>query len=260
MDYFILIITGIAAGTLGSIVGLGGAMIILPVLNLFFHFDPTLAIGTSLFAIIFTSLSSVLGHLRARHINVQVALKIGLSGISGVFIGSYIFSQYLADSLQVLRTCMALWFFFLSFRMGQQVVQTYLSERGKIKKGQESKPTFSIDAAGPLILLGLFVGVLAGILGIGGGIIMVPSLIVGFGLSPHLAVGTTFLAMLPMALSGGLIKLSQGYVVLSAGVLLGIGSATGAQLGVFFSQWITPFMMKAIFCVLFLIVGITYLI
>jgi uncharacterized membrane protein YfcA len=259
-DYAILALTGLIAGILGSIVGVGGGMIIMPVLNIALGFSPELTIGTSLFAIVFTSLSSAIGHYRIGNIDMKLALKVGAGGIFGVLIGSYIFSGFLAGSMTLLRVIMGLWFMFLSLRMGQQAYQSWRSASSHtLVKEETRKPLFSADSTGMLFLVGCFVGILSGILGIGGGVVMVPALLFLFGLPPHWAVGTTFMVMLPTALAGGLIKLFQGFVVLDAGILLGIGTTVGAQLGIWFSRLLTPLMLKILFCGVFFVVSLSYL-
>ena len=253
ITYAALAVTGISAGILGSMVGLGGGMLFLPVLNLLMGYSLEMTVGTSLFATIFTSLSSFWGHYRAGHIYLKTGCIIGCGGLAGVLIGSFIFNNYFVGSLNSLKTCMGLWFLFLSFRMGQQA---YHSLKG-IHDPQRNPP-FSPESTTALLIAGCFTGILAGILGIAGGVVMMPVLTFFFGLPLLQAVGTTFLAMLAITVSGGLIKMFHGFVVLESGLVLGLGAALGAQLGVFFSRFITPLMLKSLFSLLFLFIGVSY--
>ncbi|HZK86540.1 MAG TPA: sulfite exporter TauE/SafE family protein, partial [Syntrophomonas sp.] len=115
------------------------------------------------------------------------------------------------------------------------------------------------ESVAALLVLGFFTGSLTGMLGIGGGFILTPGFMLICGVSPQIAVGTTMLAMLPLSLSGGLIKLYQGYVNLPAGIFLGLGTALGAQGGVWLSSRMSATLLKAIFTVLFTLLAIDYL-
>ncbi len=89
---------------------------------------------------------------------------------------------------------------------------------------------------------------------------MVPGLMLFFGITPIQAVGTSLFAMIAISGVGGLIKLSQGFVVLRAGILLGVGTIMGAQLGVMISNRIKPLVFKALFTLLFFYLAVTYLV
>jgi uncharacterized membrane protein YfcA len=255
--YIVLVLTGLIAGMLGSIVGLGGAVIMLPITQMVLEFDTAISIGTTLFAVIFTSLSSTWAHSRSGNVHFKTAAYVGGGGILGIFVGSHVFKKYLANSTMVLQFFLGCLFLFMAFRMGRDVYRVWQAKKG-IKTVINTTCPFTEKSTVSLILVGVFTGIFAAILGIGGGFIMVPALICLFALPPHIAVGTTFFAMLPIALSGGLIKLYDGFVNLNAGILMGLGTALGAQLGVYVSRLLSPTVMRIIFAVLFFILGINY--
>ncbi len=256
LQILIFIATGLFAGMLGSVAGLGGGMIILPILEIAMGFDVPTAIGTSLFAIIFTSLSSLWGHARAGNVDWRMGLWVGCSGILGVVLGSWFFKIYLVNHTRELVFFLGLWFWFLTFRMARQVYQAKKAQReNKIPPMPENHPHYGRL---PLCTLGLVTGILAGVLGIGGGAIMTSVMVGLWGLSPAVSVGTSFVAMFPLSLCGGLMKLAQGFVNLKAGILLGSGTAIGAQLGIFLLRVLSPVTVKMIFVVLFGLLGCKY--
>jgi uncharacterized membrane protein YfcA len=106
-----------------------------------------------------------------------------------------------------------------------------------------------------LMGLGLFTGLLTGMLGLGGGFILVPGMMWLFAIPPVQAVGTSLLAMLPITLVGGLIKLFHGYVYLIPGIIMGIGTAVGAQVGSRLVDKINAGILKIIFAVIFFAVA-----
>jgi len=81
------------------------------------------------------------------------------------------------------------------------------------------------------VLSGLVVGVASGVIGIGGGILLVPILVLGFGFGQHLAQGTSLLAVIPTALSGALTHSRYGNVVWRAALWMGLGGLLGALAG-----------------------------
>ena len=251
----ILFLTGLVGGGFGSLVGLGGAVIMLPVVQMVLHYRPDMAVGTTLFAVIFTSLSSSWGHFRAGNIQLKTGMCVGAGGILGTFIGSYVFKEYLAQSVNLLMAVLGTFYVFTACRIGRSAYNEWRQQRGYVQ-AKKAAAVAGKPSAGGLMLLGLVTGVVSSILGIGGGFIMMPLLIMIFGLSPYAAVGTSFLAMLPIALSGGLIKLYQGYVYLQAGLIMGAGTAIGAQLGVYISRFISVRNAKITFTVCFFLIGV----
>jgi len=253
---FIILLIGLLAGCLGAIAGLGGGVIMLPGLQLLAGFDLSKAIGTTLFAVIFTSFSAAQGHYRAGNVRLRSAGYAALGGLIGVLLGSYVFSKYLSTSFTVLEVSLGIFFLFTAYRMGRD---TYLAVSGKSDTAVDMNKSEN-ESFAALFGLGFFTGSLTGMLGVGGGFIFTPGFMLIGGLSPQVAVGTTMLAMLPISLSGGLIKLYQGYVNLPAGIVLGLGTALGAQAGVWVSTRMSPTLLKAVFTILFALLAADYLI
>ncbi len=256
IDFLVLVLTGLIAGMLGSVAGLGGGMIILPILEIGMGYDIPTAMGTSLFAIIFTSLSSLQAHARAGNVNWKMGAYMGASGIVGVTLGSWVFRIYLIDQVRIVVFFLGLWFWFLTVRMAIQIYQSKKQTASKNVLEAEKEPQYGRLT---LIALGMVTGILAGILGIGGGAIMTSVMVGMMGISPLISVGTSFAAMLPLSLCGGIVKLLQGFVHLKAGILLGLGTAAGAQLGVFLLRFLSPVAIKMFFVVLFAVLGGKYI-
>jgi len=82
-----------------------------------------------------------------------------------------------------------------------------------------------------LILGGLGAGFLSGTIGIGGGLLFVPTMTIGFGLSQAVAQGTSLVAIIPTAIVGGVTHLRQGNVLLRPALWMGCGGVVGAVIG-----------------------------
>lgn len=241
---------------MGALLGVSGGIIMLPANQFILGFEPVIAVGTSLFAAIFTTMSGSYGHFRAGNVRVKSALLIGGGGLAGVLLGSYIFKVYLSSNTTILELLLGLLFLFMAIRMGREAYQEWKNG----VKDKDISPVTSKWRPLLLILLGLLTGTMAGVFGIGGGFILVPVLIWYFAATPYRAVGTALLAMLPYITLGGILKMQQGFVNLPAGLFLGIGAIAGAQLGVVVSRKVKPLLFKLIFTMIFVYLAIQYLV
>ncbi len=107
-----------------------------------------------------------------------------------------------------------------------------------------------------LLVLGLVAGAFSGLLGVGGGIILVPAMVVLLGFEPKLAVGTSLAIIIPTALSGALTHLSRGNVDLRAAGLIALGAIGGAYVGAAAASVLPGNVLQRIFAVVMVVVAI----
>jgi uncharacterized membrane protein YfcA len=105
------------------------------------------------------------------------------------------------------------------------------------------------------VLLGLSAGVLAGMFGVGGGILFVPTL-VALGLNHHEAIGTSLLAIVPTALVGTWRQLRYGNVRVRAALVLGAVAAAAAQGGVVLAEALSDATLRRLFAGLLVLVAV----
>src|SRR5438309_10716748 len=111
------------------------------------------------------------------------------------------------------------------------------------------------NMAATMLLLGLVAGVLSGMFGIGGGLVIVPALIVGFGFGPKVATGTSLFALMwPVGLLGVLEYWRRGELQVVPGTLIAIGLFFGAYLGAKITGAISPVTMKRLYGAFLLVV------
>ncbi len=248
---FLLVAVGVVAGLVGGLIGTGGCSIMLPILHFWLGYPAPLAVGTTLFAVIFTTLSGASGHLVRRNLDRKAALWIGGIGTLGVIFGSWLFTLLLSQ-VTLLGLILGLAFLLPAIRMIVEGVGrsriTGMQQGGKIIPG--SKPLMG--------LLGFVIGILTGVIGLGGGYALVPSLIYFFNAPVYITMGTSLASMIPLAVIGGWIKLIQGFVALGAGLLLGAGAVVGAQFGAASIKKFKPNTLKLIFGVYFLYVAVKF--
>ena len=253
VDGILLVVVGVAAGLLGGLIGTGGCSVMLPILHFWLKYSAPLAIGTTLFAVIFTTLSGAYGHLVRKNLDKSAALWIGGAGTLGVLVGSWIFT-ILVKYVNLLNLTLGLAFLWPSFRM--------MVEGAGIAKPKAAVDQSGESITGSRVLMGLFgfvIGILTGIVGLGGGYALVPGLIYMFDAPVYVTMGTSLAAMIPLAIMGGVIKLAQGYVALGAGLLLGAGTIVGAQIGAATIKRFKPNALKLIFGVYFLYVALKFI-
>lgn len=109
---------------------------------------------------------------------------------------------------------------------------------------------------GGLALTGLAAGFLAGLLGVGGGILMVPAMVLLLGFDQHIAQGTSLLVIIPAAASGAATHYRSGRLVLRDAVWLAAGGVIGAVIGSGFALSIEEAVLRRLFALLLLLSGV----
>lgn len=246
----ILVIVGFAAGLLGGLIGTGGCSVMLPIIHFWMGFDAPIAVGTTLFAVIFTAISGAWGHLVKRNLDVRATLWLGGFGILGVILGSWLFTL-LVGQTKLLGLILGLIFLWPATRM----VWEGITQR---KMPQRKGNTIPGSAWG-MAIFGFIVGVATGVAGLGGGYALVPGMIYLFGAPVYVTMGTSLATMIPLAVVGGGIKLVQGYVNLGAGLLLALGTIGGAQVGARIIKRFKPSTLKLLFGLYFLYVSLKFI-
>lgn len=246
---------GIFAGLLGSLIGTGGCALMLPILFFGIYGGDInrlpIAIGTTLVAVIFTTVSGAYGHLRIGNVHKKTALWLGVGGTVGVIVGSLIFSYLVMyNYLSTLEFLLGLVFLWPAIRMIKEGLFSPMPmNEGDQIEGENWKK----------VVFGFLVGITTGIAGLGGGYALVPGMIYLFGAPVYITMGTSLAAMIPLATVGGLIKIWGNYVNIVFAITLGIGTAMGAQIGPKIIKKIKPSMLKTVFGIVFLYVSLKYI-
>lgn len=245
-----LIVVGFFAGVLGGLIGTGGCSVMLPIIHFWMGYPATVAVGTTLFAVIFTAISGAYGHLIRRNVDKRAFWWLGGGGILGVLLGSWLFTL-LSGQSKPLGLILGLIFLWPAIRM----IYEGVSQRAL---RQHEGSTISGSGWG-MGAFGFVVGIATGIAGVGGGYALVPGLIYLFGAPVYITMGTSLATMIPLAVVGGGIKLAQGFVDLPTGLLLAAGTIVGAQVGAAVIKRIRPATLKLIFGVYFLYVAVKFI-
>ncbi|MGA1827186.1 sulfite exporter TauE/SafE family protein [Microbacterium sp.] len=223
---------GLLAGLLSGLFGVGGGTVIVPLLVLVLAYNQRLAAGTSLAAIIPIASVGVISYA----IHGSVAWIPGLILAAGAVVGAQIGTWLLPRvPLAALRWS------FIGF-----LVVVIVSLFIVVPSRDAGLPLNAFTIAG-LVVLGVATGTVAGLIGVGGGIVVVPALMLLFGTSDLIAKGTSLLMMIPTAISGTVGNLRRGNVDLLAAALIGIAACTTTALGAWLATVVDPFWGNVLF-------------
>ncbi len=236
-----LIAIGLVAGYLSGLFGVGGGTVIIPGLVIFCGFSMKLASGTSLFAILIASGVGVISYQLQGEVDYLISLMVLIGSIPGAQLGGILMKRFRNRTVAIL-------FLILLALIIVGLVVSPVSRDGEIALD------FFNGAA--LILLGLMVGVVAGLVGLGGGILIVPALMLIFGMGDLLAKGTSLFIMLPTAVSATFRNILNKNVSLVAGGIIGVSAAATVPLGAWSANLLDPTVAAWLFATLLVGIGI----
>jgi len=222
-DLLILIAVSFAAGTLGSLLGLGGGFIIVPALT-FMSFNPYQIASTSLFAVFSTSASSTLAYAKQKRIDYSLGIKFALIAIPGAILGAYISDFITMQSFKL---------YFGLVLIGTSV---YILKKSALV--EEHKASHSSAVMAFCYTASFFAGILSSLFGIGGGVIFVPMMVALLGMSMHISAPTSQFIFLISSIAGLASHIALGHPDYLLALILVIGAFAGAQLGAKVSLWV----------------------
>lgn len=226
----IYLVIGFLAGFFGSITGLGGGIIIVPVLTILFHIPIHKAIGVSLVAIVVNSSFASSAYMRKGFTDLKLALSLEQSTVIGAIAGA-VFSGFIAP--KILGFIFGVVLLFASIQMLTPMGR-HLAE--KDLKIWHLNPIYRIEHTTIGVLSSFFAGCVSGMLGVGGGIFKIPIMCLIMKVPVKVAVATSSMMILITGTSSAWIYYLRGdiylelVILVSAGVLM--GSLLGSQIGV----------------------------
>lgn len=228
-------LVGLFAGLFATLFGVGGGIVMVPLLVLLLGFETKIATATSLAAIIVTATVGVVAHGLLGNVAWGYAVLIGVPAVVGLMIGLWIKDRISARSLT----------FAFAGLLG--VVAIWLLVEPAATGGA---PSLTFGRAALVVPIGVLAGMLAGLFGVGGGILFVPALTLVIGLPQLSAEGASLLAIIPVALFGSWRQHLAGTVRWRAALLMGAASVVTAIAGAFLADATPPKVLRVLFAVL----------
>lgn len=247
VDAFLILGLGGLVGILSGMFGVGGGFLLTPMLFMI-GIPPAVAVATQANQIVASSLSGVLAHLRRKTVDLKMGCVLLIGGILGAVIGVWVFN-YLKSLGQVDLLVTLCYVVFLGIVGGLMMFEslrawhrTRTGARPKAAsrhgwgQGLPFKMKFRVSglyiSVIPPIIVGLVVGVLAAIMGVGGGFIMLPAMIYILGMPTKVVVGTSLFQIIFVAAFSTLLHATTNQTVdMILAILLLIGGVIGAQIG-----------------------------
>ncbi len=235
----VLLASGAAAGVFGSLLGLGGGVLIVPLLTLGFGLPLRESVSVSLVSVIVTSSAGASVYLRKHVANLRLGMVLELFSASGALVGGLIAFMLSEQVLAGLFTVLLLWMALSMLRRSDRPAAAP-SDAASAPDDPPARPSFTDTLAGPgyrvhRLPLGMAGSTLAGLvsalLGVGGGIIKVPAMHVAMGVPLKVATATSNMMIGITATSSAVIYLLRGQIDPFVAGPTAVGVFAGATLG-----------------------------
>ncbi|GEL77868.1 UPF0721 transmembrane protein [Tenuibacillus multivorans] len=269
MILLLMLIIGLTSAFVGSLVGLGGGLIFVPALlflaEYFEAFDwvnPQNVVAMSLLIMIFTGLSSTLTYLKNNRVDIYSGLIFLIGSIPGALVGVWLNRYVEIESFELYFGILVLFLASLFF-VKDYLLKYARNQQGKDKKfyihrsfelnGDTISYSFSIIVG---IFIAFFVGLISGLFGIGGGSLMVTSMILFFSFPAHIAAPTSMFMIFVSSIVSSSAHIIAGHLVWSYALLAVPGAWLGGVLGAKLNQRLNGQVVEWILRILMIIIGL----
>lgn len=234
LQILLFLLLGIGVGTFGTLVGIGGGLICVPVFILFlseggaypyFHSAAQIT-GTSLVVVMANALSGTAAYIRQKRVLLRAAVPFALATLPGAILGSYIVDDF---SGPMLDFYFGIFLLLMSLLMGWNATHSHRAEVTEVGPDFQFNQWIGIGAS-------FCVGFLSSIFGIGGGVVHVPLMIYLLGFPVHVATATSHFVLACSSLFGVISHFLLHHIVWLPAICISLGAAIGAQLGAHISQ------------------------
>jgi uncharacterized membrane protein YfcA len=264
MEWIILVLVGIAASSVGSLIGMGGGIIVVPALlymatlPAFSHLTPQVVVGTSLFTMIFTGLSSTLAYMKHKTIDYKSGLIFLIGSGPGSILGAWVTEKMAVSSFSMYFGLFMLFVSVVLVVKDKLKPLPYRKEKGIVRTFTDNSGSTYEYGFNPIlgVVIAFIVGFLSGIFGIGGGSLMVPTMILVFFFPPHVATATSMFMILPTSILSSVTHIALGNVNWLYALALIPGAWIGAKVGAFLNTKLKSKTIVLLIRIILVIVGV----
>jgi len=238
-------VIGLITGTFGGLIGIGGGLIMIPLMVEVLKLSQHKAHGTSLVALVFTGLGGAITYALNGTIDIQAAILLASTAMCTAPLGARYTHALPGWKLK------KYFGIFLIFCAAVLLLKPYLSDIIPPASGYTKIFIF--------LITGAFTGFLSGMMGVGGGTIMVPVMVILTGFTQHVAQGTSLLVMVPTGAIGAFTHWRMGNIATE--ILFGLipGIILGTYLGGNFAYLFSDNILRLIFATAILLMGFRYI-
>jgi uncharacterized protein len=245
---------GLLAGSLGGFLGIGGGIVLMPLLRFGIGLEPAYAAGTCVVAVFFTTLGGGVRHLKSGHLKIRSVVPVIIAGVVASGLSSMLFG-YFSGRGQWLDLGVGLVFSLISLRMIAEGIFGFTGRARARTTGNEVRGGL-LQKTG----VGVAAGVLPGLLGIGTGGILVPAFNFLLDTPIKTAMAASLVCFSFNALVSSAFKIAQGFVDPLAAIPVCLGTLTGAYLGAILNRRFSSGLVKLFFGLVFTVVSIRFII
>jgi len=263
-----LFLTAVFAGTFGSMLGLGGGIIIIPALTLLFGVGIREAAATSLLCVVATSTAATINYLKQRLTDLRLGLLLELPTVLGAIAGGYIAFAVPKVALQIIFALLLLYVAYVLWRdtargvTPAQDVAAMRDTSGLCLRGVFHDPALGREVEytarhfTPGMLASAGAGILSGMLGVGGGIIKVPVMRLKMGVPMKVSVATSNFMIGITGATSVMLYFQRGFVNLSVTAVCALGILLGATIGPRLAARIHTTILQRVFIVVLLLTAV----
>jgi uncharacterized membrane protein YfcA len=215
-DAVLGVLVGLVSGVLSGLFGVGGGIVMTPGIQVMLGTEPIVALATPLPAILPTALTGAFTYRQAGEIDVRAAGWMVGPGVIGAVFGAALTDVVDTHLLLVVTAVLLAW----------QAVSILRGARQRAAPIPEGRGTPSM-----FIGIGLLAGFVSGLLGIGGGLVIVPMLVNLAGMPLKRALGTSLLAIVVLVIPGTIVHAALGHIDWAVFLVVTLGAVPGARLG-----------------------------
>lgn len=267
MSIFLFILLGVAVGSFGTLIGAGGGFLLTPILLICFPAMPALSVtAISMITVLFNSASGSSAYAYMKRIDYKTGIVFSIATIPGAIIGTVLTGMVGRQLFNTIFGAFMLIFaivIIIKSRMGNGSAPVDQPGRFRAirhlvdRDGHKAEFSFNMLAG---ILISMFVGLLSGFLGIGGGIVHVPALVL-LGFPAHFATATSHFVLVFSSIISILVHLGDGSLTQNTAMSLSIacGTVAGAQIGARISRHLKGSVIMLCLAVALIFAGIRIL-
>ena len=255
MFEWLLPIFGFLISIAASLTGIGGGTFVVPLLALLYNFEPVVAIGTSTATIVITSIMSAISYLRQGRVYVKAGLVLACATAPGAYLGAVI------TAVPAVKMWLGVIFGILLIYVAFQMVYKAFSTKS-VRGCGVADPVFERELLKnwKKMLRGLCLsflgGIASGMLGIGGGVVLVPVMCYALSIPIYFAIPTSMFIMIFTSISGAASHIQQGNVNGIYAIYLGVGAVVGAYVGAYISKKFSSKGLSLAFAAMLLVASI----
>ncbi|MFH1727837.1 MAG: sulfite exporter TauE/SafE family protein [Pseudomonadota bacterium] len=252
MEIILEIFVGFVLASFIGLTGIGGAILLNPVLIHGFGLAPVVSVGTCLVFIFITKIFGSLSHSKLKNIHYKACIYFLIGAFPGLVTFSNLLNHFYSiyDKVTIdyyLKLLMGIIILISALILGKQTLKNQCTDSMNLELSKKSLFL--------LIIFGFFTGSIIGLTSIGGGVFVIPILICILGIRASQAVGSSILISLVLSFAGGFVYLLSGNIKLLTAIFLSIGSFPGILLGSYISTTINDRVLKIIMLLLILTSG-----